>query len=145
MENLADIAIERELSALCSRADADFAALAGLRKSERQAKWEYLWGSRSLRTRQMTVASGIGLAGMAIRHGSVCRIDSLSGLMKPADCPVMLAEHLKAAAAFALVATGGLNPEGILFIGRRTDKAFSDDEITAVAQLVAGIKKLYLL
>lgn len=84
MTHPADIEIRRELNRLCTRMSGDFAALAVLLPGVRQMKWQYLWGSRSVRTYRLTVAPGVGLAGMVLRHGTTCRIDGSSGGMKAA-------------------------------------------------------------
>ncbi|MBW7461178.1 hypothetical protein K0U00_44700, partial [Paenibacillus sepulcri] len=68
--------------------------------------------------------------------------DGSSGGMKAAECPVMLAEKLTAAIAFALPPVRQRIPGGVLLVGRRTGRPFGVQEIGEAAALLPNIHQL---
>ncbi|WP_256757411.1 GAF domain-containing protein [Cohnella sp. WQ 127256] len=110
----------------------DFSALAITRSTEHCYRWTYAVGCRSEKYRQMTLKPGSGPAGLALRIGKVINWDDrsppITGFRK--ECPLMMAEQLRCAAAFPL--TMGEQIQAILLVARRSPLPYESSDIHAI-------------
>jgi len=132
-------AILREVKRLRRETESDFAGLGLLDPSSRRVTWRIVVGSVSSRTPNMTQRPSVGLLGTTIRSGTpVCFDPSRPGAERARiEDPILLAEGL-AAAVFLPVRTG-TDIAGVLLLGRRLTKDYTDAEIS---RAVRGIKAL---
>ncbi|RIX50488.1 hypothetical protein D3P08_19565 [Paenibacillus nanensis] len=114
----------------------DFAALAMRASVYSKLKWDVMVGSRSERIGQMMLKPGIGLGGMAIRHGIPYRANRLENPAMLTECPVMLAEKLVSGVAIplALVTAGGMG--GVLLLGRREGMPYANEEMGMIESFI---------
>lgn len=112
----------------------DFAAWAPGAARERPVQWAAGCGSLNGRYRRMTVKPGFGLAGTALRVGRSVRRSGGEAAGGEAPCPLWQAERLEAGAALPLTEGGVV--KGVLLLGRRNPRAYTDLELAeAVAEL----------
>ncbi|OXM84011.1 hypothetical protein [Paenibacillus rigui] len=129
----------------------DFAGLALPLDSEGgQLQWSFVAGNTNRRYERMRVKRGRGLAGMAWQIGRLLTWDASmeeTAVKAPEkrslylDCPLLLAEGLKAAAAVP-VRSGGVGNDWLLLVGRRTPEAYSVTEIAYVQACAAELRDL---
>lgn len=115
----------------------DFAALAAPASHYNKLKWDAVIGSRSERISKMKLKAGIGLGGMALRHGIRYQANPSENPSMLAECPVMLAEKLVSGIAFPVISTAD-SVSGILLLGRREDLPFASQEILFVESLISN-------
>ena len=82
---------------------------------------------------------GQGLAGSVLRLGRWVKFDDTHPRTDQAqrDCPVMLSEQLKAAAAFPIksdLSNTNSMIKGLIFIGKRTGQGYVQDDFLAVQE-----------
>ena len=139
-----DATILVELERLRRLTSSDFIALAPFNEHAGRVRWKYALGSRNERYQQMVIKSGQGLAGSVLRHGRWVKLDVSYPHAEQArrDCPVMLSEQLKSAAAFP-IKNDSDNPhstiKGLLFIGKRTQHRYEQDEFLAVQESLPAL------
>ncbi|AGA59308.1 hypothetical protein Theco_3253 [Thermobacillus composti KWC4] len=138
MENAKE-AILREVKKLRRETESDFAGLGLLDPASRRVTWRVVVGSVSSRTPNMTQRPSVGLLGLAIRSGTpVCFDPSRPGAERARiDDPILLAEGL--AAAVFLPVRAGCDISGVMLLGRRLTKDYTDAEI---GRAIRGIKAL---
>lgn len=114
----------------------DFIALAEPASVHRGLKWDVLIGSRSARIGHMKLKSGIGLGGMALRHGIYYQANHRENPAMLTECPVMLAEKLASGIAFPISAAALSSVQGILLLGRRADQPYARQEIAFIQSFI---------
>ncbi|MEW9701462.1 GAF domain-containing protein [Paenibacillus sp. SI8] len=125
----AGIQLMQALEGLRALTSSDFAALARLHDPQQRFRWTYVTGNQNDRNKHMTIKVGQGLSGSVLRFGRWAKLDDGSSDRDWArlECPLMLAEQLKTAAAFPIYLESAIT--GILFLGKRTQSVYQPDEI----------------
>lgn len=124
------------LTRLRDMTSSDFVALAPFVDQPARRRWMYILGNKNDRCQQMVIKMGEGLAGVALRLGRWVKLDAANprAVEERRECPVMLAEQLQTAAAFPLIMgpSTSTGMKGLLFIGRRTDQSYEENDIKAI-------------
>ncbi|MEC0268195.1 GAF domain-containing protein [Paenibacillus anseongense] len=130
-----------DLTRLRDMTSSDFIALAPFVDQPARRRWMYILGNKNDRCQQMVIKMGEGLAGTALRLGRWVKFDAANprAVQERRECPVMLAEQLQTAAAFPLITSPSTGMKGLLFIGRRTDRGYEENEIKAI---LANLERL---
>ncbi|HEY2421074.1 MAG TPA: GAF domain-containing protein [Neobacillus sp.] len=113
---------------LMNRVDVEFVGLAIQNEIGPDIMWHYALGNLNDKYKRITVRFGKGIAGKVISSGSSIQIIDFPNdiLGKVTDYPIMLAEKLLAAYAVPLFFNHV--PKGVLLVGNRSKKLFSEDE-----------------
>ncbi|WP_256253314.1 hypothetical protein [Paenibacillus sp. UNC496MF] len=98
-------------------------------------KWALIAGGRGSRLELMRIMPGVGLGGMALRHGAVCRANAADNAEWLAACPVMLAEKLLSGVAFPVFDGSGA-PAGVMLFGRRHGLPYAEADAGWIAPLI---------
>lgn len=114
----------------------DFAALAMRASVNSKLKWETMIGNRSERIGQMMLKPGIGLGGMALRHGISYRANRLENPAMLRECPVMLAEKLVSGIAIPLAVKTAGGMGGVLLLGRREELSYANEEVGMIESFI---------
>ncbi|WP_342416395.1 GAF domain-containing protein [Paenibacillus sp. FSL R10-2782] len=121
----------------------DLTALALMSKPGGSLQWYYASGSRSERYRRISFKVGHGIAGMAVRLGRTVTVSALlSGSIRlRQECALMLAEQLHSAVAIPFSSTGDL-PNGVLLLGNRDVRVFTDSDVSRATQVAEQLGQL---
>lgn len=117
------------LGEIMKQTSSDFAAVASL-EADHRIRWVMGVGNDNDKFLFMEKRAGRGIAGWVVRHG----IPLLVGCQGPdaenhrQQYPIMLAEHLLAAAAVPVCGEGGA-VTGVIMVGRRTPSDFEQQDI----------------
>lgn len=122
------------LERLRSLTSCDFMALALLQEHAGRNRWQYVIGNSNNRYQHMVIRKGQGLAGSSLRLGRWVKLDNSHPKYhkERLDSPLMLAENLQAAAVFPLRPVASSQIKGLLFIGKRDQTRWEDDELLAI-------------
>ncbi|NEW04855.1 GAF domain-containing protein [Paenibacillus sp. SYP-B3998] len=137
--------LKEELERLRGLTSSDFIALAPFHEQDQRFRWTYVTGNRNDRNQHMTIKVGQGLSGSVLRFGRWVKVDDTNPDAERArlECPLMLAEHLRAAAAFPIYVETVV--KGILYIGKRSHTTFQQEEVeeitAAISKLAVGLAK----
>lgn len=135
----------RMLSELCAIRESiygEFAALALGVGDGRMFRWILVSGSQRERSEKMSFRTGRGVGGQAIRIGRTMiwnPTDPQLDLMRR-ECPLMMAERLKSAVTAPVVVQ--METRGVILVGSRTGRLFTDNDMAAVAQAARRIGDL---
>ncbi|WP_435166080.1 hypothetical protein [Paenibacillus glycanilyticus] len=114
----------------------DFIAFAGSAEHHRSMKWNAAIGSLNGKVEHMRIQPGIGIGGMVLRHGTAWRVDERTNAALLRECPVMLAEKLRAALGLPVPASHPNHASGIILLGRRKDRPFTEEEAQRITSLL---------
>ncbi|WP_248926025.1 GAF domain-containing protein [Paenibacillus hamazuiensis] len=120
--------IIQELERLSHLTSSDLAALSFNTAREPQIRWRYVYGNRSERYKQMVLKPGVGPAGITLRTGQsvIGDVHGKTGF----DCPFMLSEQLKCAAARPIRRADQII--GVLLFGRRSLLPYQDSDLASL-------------
>ncbi|WP_025677571.1 GAF domain-containing protein [Paenibacillus polymyxa] len=138
--------MRNELNQLRDHVYGDLTALAFMSKSGGKLHWYYASGSRNNRYRLISFKVGHGIAGMAVRLGRTVTVSALiSGSIRlRQECALMLAEQLHSAVAIPFSSTGDL-PNGVLLVGNRDVRTFTDSDVAKATQVAHRLGQLCAL
>ncbi len=145
--NKVNSALASSLERIMEDSHSDFAGLGLIDKAARKLRWHTASGSISGRTLLVEQKLAAGLSGMAIRSGRPARsgpVTTDADVFKLGET-VMLGERLRSAATLPLEWNGGIH--GVLLLGRRTDNAYSPEQIDSAwqaAKLISGAESTAL-
>ncbi|MDF2725137.1 MAG: hypothetical protein K0Q59_4812 [Paenibacillus sp.] len=125
-----------QLELLRKRTLSDFAAVASRQGDGRCIRWICGSGCGNERYLHIRETIGHGIAGIVLRHGRpvVVRGSEPDAERTRRSYPILLAEHLQAAAA---VPVAGDSLGMVLLIGRREPRDYSEDEMLLLEQAAA--------
>jgi nitrogen regulatory protein A len=140
-----DLALLEAMRLLLDLTSSDFIALAPFIDKAVPLRWKYALGNSNGRYQHMVIKTGQGLAGAALRLGRWVKLDGNHPRfdLQKSECPVMLAEQLRAAAVFPLIQAPNAGISGLLFIGRRTGNGYEEGEIRTIEKAL-GMLLSYL-
>lgn len=130
--------MEIRLAALRTQTGSDYSAAARYDESSRDIRWQAASGNRSGRYRYMTKRPGEGLAGEAVRFGTLVRRAYRPNERKRSDDYTMMAEELLHAMAAPIPGKRGIG--GVLLIGRRTEHPYGEREAGLLLEAADAIK-----
>lgn len=136
--------IREELNQFRDRIYVDLTALAFMSKSGGgKLHWYYASGSRSNRYSLISFKVGHGIAGMAVRLGRTVTVSALlpGSIRLRQECALMLAEQLHSAVAIPFSSTGNL-PNGVLLLGNRDVRTFTDSDLAQATQVAQRLGQL---
>ncbi|MDQ0497324.1 MULTISPECIES: GAF domain-containing protein [Paenibacillus] len=136
--------MRKELNQLRGRVYGDLTALAYMSKSGGgKLHWYYASGSRSNRYRLISFKVGHGIAGLAVRQGRTVTVSALlpGSIRLRQECALMLAEQLYSAVAIPFSSTGDL-PNGVLLLGNRDVRTFTDSNVVEATQVAQRLGQL---
>lgn len=136
--------MREELNQFRDRIYVDLTALAFMSKSGGgKLHWYYASGSRSNRYRLISFKVGHGIAGMAVRLGRTVTVSALlpGSIRLRQECALMLAEQLHSAVAIPFSSTGNL-PNGVLLLGNRDVRTFTDSDLAQATQVAQRLGQL---
>ena len=136
--------MRKELNQLRDHIYGDLTALAFTPKSGGgKFHWYYASGSRSNRYRLISFKVGHGIAGLAVRLGRTVTVSALvpGNIRLRQECALMLAEQLHSAVAIPFSSTGNL-PNGVLLLGNRDVRMFTDSEVAKATQVAQRLGQL---
>ncbi|MDF2669697.1 MAG: nreA1 [Paenibacillus sp.] len=112
-----------------SLSHSDVVALAWRAHDYGLLRWIHSSGHHNERHKSMTVKTGVGIAGLAIRSGRPFKLDDSVPEAERirAACPMMLAEQLRSAFAFPIQNKDNVI-QGVLLIGKRKDYTYTEDD-----------------
>lgn len=131
--------IIEKLNDLRLNTSSDFSAFACLNKNTYMIHWNFVSGNLNERYKHMQGRPGKGLAGFVIRADRpIVLDDSLPDIQtKRLEYPIMLAEKLHAAVAVPVKVNG--KTEGVLLVGSRIPRIYSEEDIKFVANVAFTI------
>ena len=120
----------------------DFVGIAIQNENGPDVQWHLAVGNENDKYKRITVRYGKGIAGRVISTGRPIEVaDFPHGILgKVLEHPIMLAEKL--ISAYAVPIHYRNIPKGVLLVGRRREKAFSDQEKLTVRQSAGLLEKL---
>ncbi len=125
---------------LLAELDCDFVGLAIQNTNGPDVRWHYAAGNSNDKYMRITVRYGKGIAGKVISTGRPITVEdfpnNISG--KALEYPIMLAENLLSAFAVPIQING--IPKGVLLVGNRTNKTFSESEHRMVLLAAKGLE-----
>jgi nitrogen regulatory protein A len=133
--------IAAELNQLRLDTGSDFAAIAVPCGDKAALHWNYASGNLNHRYSQITVKSGRGIAGTALRTERAVVLDHhrYAADLRKEDSPLLTAEKLEAAVAVPVLFTNGT--KGVLLLGSRYPRDF---DAPLVEKLYKGAKRFSL-
>ncbi|WNS78413.1 GAF domain-containing protein [Domibacillus sp. DTU_2020_1001157_1_SI_ALB_TIR_016] len=136
--------VEKLFASLKEAVSSDFVAYALQRRAGTDITWLYALGNRNDKYKRITVRYGKGIAGKVVSTGSPISVDAFPhGIHgKALDYPIMLAEQLVSAYAVPLFHTSC--PKGVLLIGRRKVRPFTEDEKGTVNVFAKEVERLIM-
>ncbi|MCM3115905.1 GAF domain-containing protein [Neobacillus sp. MER 74] len=122
--------------------DCEFVALALQNEVGPDVKWHYAAGNLNDKYKRITVRFGKGIAGKIISSGSPMMLtDFPNGIIgKVTDHPIMLAEKLVSTYAVPLFFRSV--PKGVLLIGNRKIKAYTEKDQQYVMEAAKDLEKI---
>jgi len=122
-----------ELELLIKHISSDLSAIA-LIDQDNRIRWRCMFGNLNDRYRNMVTKPGFGLTGQVFRYGRTVIIDQLHASTENVRdrLPIMLSEQLQAAIAVPLLDEHRIF--GVLLIGDRNDRAYTEQEVNYVEQ-----------
>lgn len=138
------IEMEAQLNALCTATSSDFSAFAQVNEHNYEIHWKYVYGNQNKRYKQMIGKPGKGLSGSVVRFGRNIIIDQNTPdvALRRLEYPIMLAENLQSALAVPVKSYNQIL--GILLIGSRSPKEYSEEQISFVGRKAEEISSLFL-
>jgi nitrogen regulatory protein A len=135
--------MRKELNQLRDRIYGDLTALAFMSKPGGVLHWCYASGSRSDRYRRISFKAGHGIAGLAIRLDRTVTVNAMlpGSIRLRQECALMLAEQLHSAVAIPFSSTGDL-PNGVLLVGNRDVRMFTDSDVARAIQVAQQLGQL---
>lgn len=126
---------------------ADFVGLALQNEQGPDVRWHFATGNINEKYKRITVRFGKGIAGKVISSGNEMMIAEFPHhiLGKVTDYPITLAEKL--VSMFAVPLFFNFVPKGVLLVGNRTKKIFSEleqEQVKAAAHSMEQILKEHL-
>ncbi|TXK74125.1 GAF domain-containing protein [Paenibacillus sp. N3.4] len=141
--------ILEELEFIRSLTSSDFVALAAITETRHMAdcgrpSWTHALGSLNNRYQHMIIKTGQGLAGLVLRLGRWVELDAAKTYENQSggDCPIILAEQLRAAAVFPLVTRQTSTIIGLLYIGKRKTDRYEQEELRLVKESLQPLATL---
>ncbi|ALS25144.1 MULTISPECIES: GAF domain-containing protein [Paenibacillus] len=134
--------ILNELCMIRSLVSGDFAALALGVGDGRLFRWTLFSGNETERSETMTFRSGRGVGGLTIRIGRTIAWNETDEAMVHLyrECPLTLAERLRTSVTAPVVVQR--ESRGVILVGSRTGRLFSEEDIAAVTLAAQRIGKL---
>ncbi|WP_071396265.1 GAF domain-containing protein [Bacillus tuaregi] len=128
---------EKVLAAL----NCDFVGVAIQNSDGPDVKWHYAAGNSNDKYMRITVRYGKGIAGKVISTGRSMTVEDFPNhiIGKPLEYPIMLAERLLSAYAVPIQIKG--IPKGVLLVGNRTKRTFSEEEHRVVLLAAKGLEE----
>lgn len=123
---------------------ADFVAVAKVDKKEQSLQWIYGSGSRNERYKRISSPLGRSIMGRVIRSGRPVVVESFAPKSgdDPSQYPIFLAENLQA------IIAAPLNEQerafGVLLVGNRVSRIFSQEEVALVLHQAKTIESALL-
>lgn len=120
--------------------NADFIGLAIYDTMTEEIRWRLAVGASNSRYKRIVIRMGKGIAGEVIQLNRTVKIESFpyDVLGKPIEYPILLVEHIKS--SIAVPVGDGLRIYGVLLVGQRTERRYTDSEekeINKIAQEIA--------
>ncbi|MDE5414805.1 GAF domain-containing protein [Alkalihalobacterium chitinilyticum] len=130
------------LEELNLKTSSDFAAIALVVPISHHICWGEAVGSINERYKGMRKKYGSGLIGAVARHGRIIVIDDSlpNSEQKRLDSPIMLAEKLFAAIAAPIFLDNQI--KGVLLVGSRSNRIYSQEEIEMIGEKTKEIELL---
>jgi nitrogen regulatory protein A len=134
--------IATQLEQLRNETGCDFAAFAVPLSDKASFHWNYASGNLNGRYTKLTVKSGRGIAGTALRTERAIVLDHhrYAADLRKEDSPLFTAERLEAAAAVPVLLTNGF--KGVLLLGSRSPRDF---DASFVEKLYEAARRLSLV
>ncbi|MFV8828203.1 GAF domain-containing protein [Alkalihalobacterium sp. APHAB7] len=135
------------LEELNLKTSSDFAAIAFVVPISHHIYWGEAVGSLNEKYKGMRKKYGSGLIGAVARHGRMIVIDDRlpNASQKRLESPIMLAEKLFAAIAAPIFLDNEI--KGVLLVGSRSNRVYSQEEIETIVDktkevaLLLGVEK----
>ncbi|WP_144552776.1 GAF domain-containing protein [Bacillus sp. X1(2014)] len=135
-------AVMEVCDSLLTVVDCEFVALALQNEVGPDVKWHYAAGNLNDKYKRITVRFGKGIAGKIISSGSSMMLtDFPNGIIgKVTDHPIMLAEKL--VSTFAVPLFFHSVPKGVLLIGNRKIKTYTETDQQYVKEAAKDLEKI---
>lgn len=133
--------IETCCEQLLAELSCGFVGLAIQNSNGPDVRWHYASGNSNDKYMRITVRYGKGIAGKVISTGRPMTVEdfpkNITG--KALEYPIMLAENLLSAYAVPIQVNG--TPKGVLLVGNRTNRIFSEAEHRVVLLAAKGLEE----
>jgi nitrogen regulatory protein A len=135
--------VQNELDRFRQIVGADFAALACEEKCDAGVvvRWKYASGNRNNRYQRIVLRPDKGFAGKVMRLGRPVTMEFIAPKSgdDPREYPILLAEGLRSLVGVPVYGSGRI--QGVLLIGCRTSREFTESDIRTITQLALELEQ----